>query len=389
MGIIRIDRNSILQATETTMSSFASSLKLAFVTATPQNTNQGSGTFVGNIHLINQLRRQGHTVDVITPTRPAGKLGITAHRFQWNWQLQPSQFQGYDIAIGLDMDGYTLAKRLEIPFIAYIHGIIADEAKFERGWVRMALELQARAEHRSVNRADLVIATSQYSCQRLGQLYGYPASQIHTVPPPIDISAWDAAIAAAQQTGEDFTATRPTVLCVGVQYPRKNVATLIRAAALLRTQIPDLEVRIASKGPEWGNLRRLTSELQLEDTVTFLGHLPYQALVREYLRCQVFCLPSLQEGFGIVFAEAMATCKPIVASRSSSTPELIEDGIHGLLATPRDPEDLARKLARLLAAPEEAKQMGIAGRTRVKEFDAGLVAQQFSQLLTQKLIEAR
>ncbi|MGI0485775.1 glycosyltransferase family 4 protein [Pantanalinema rosaneae CENA516] len=368
------------------MSRFASPLKLAFITATPQNTNQGSGTFVGNIHLIHQLRRQGHTVDVITPTHPVGKLGSTAHRFLWNWQLQPGQFQGYDLAIGLDMDGYTLAKRLDMPFIAYIHGIIADEAKFEQGRVRIALELQARAEQRSVNRADLVIATSQYSCQRLGKLYGYPASQIQIVPPPIDLSAWDAAIAAARQTGEDFTATRPTVLCVGVQYPRKNVATLIRAAALLRTHIPDLEVRIASKGPEWANLRRLTAELQLENTVTFLGHLSYKELVREYLRCQIFCLPSLQEGFGIVFAEAMATGKPIVASRSSSTPELIEDGIHGLLATPRDPEDLARKLARLLAAPEEAKQMGQAGRAKVKEFDVTLVAQQFSQLLSQMLI---
>lgn len=356
-------------------------MKLALITATPQNAKLGSGTFVGNAHLISQLRARGHQIDVFAPSSEPGLIGYMPHRFLWNWRLDPRCFAGYDAVVGLDMDGYAIAHRLQVPFIAYIHGIIADEATFERGWVRKSLELMARAESVSVHRAKLVIATSNYSCKRLSQLYDYERA-IAMIPPPIDLQGWDKALASVTDIP---SSPRPTILCVGVQYPRKNVATLIRATAILCQQFPDVEVRIASKGPEWDNLRRLTQELNLSQNITFLGYLPYQELVREYLRCHVFCLPSLQEGFGIVFAEAMATQKPIVASRSSSTPELIEHGVQGLLAQPLDAADLAQQLAQILSSPEKAQAMGRAGRAKVAEFDASVIAEQFSDLLTHSI----
>ncbi|BAY09038.1 glycosyltransferase family 4 protein [Calothrix sp. NIES-2098] len=356
-------------------------MKLAFITATPQNAKLGSGTFVGNAHLIAQLRSQGHKVDVFAPKQTSGLMGYMVQRFRWNWGLDPLDFDQYDAVIGLDMDGYTIGDRIKAPFIAYIHGIIADEAKFERGWVRTSLELMAKAERVSVHRANMAIATSEYSSARLSQLYNYKGD-IEIVPPPIDVQGWDRALASVTDIEENKVNSRPTILCVGVQYPRKNVATLIRATAILRRQIPDVEVRIASRGPEWNNLRRLTQELDLNQNVTFLGYVPYEDLVREYVRCHVFCLPSLQEGFGIVFAEAMASCKPIVASRSSSTPELIEHGVQGLLANPLDSEDLARQLAEVLLSPQTALALGKAGRAKVVEFDAPAIAQKFTQLLS-------
>ncbi len=353
-------------------------MKIAFITATPQNVKLGSGTFVGTAYLIDYLRSHGHSVDTHTPIRPFGVAGYMANRFAWNLSLNPQDFAAYDVVVGLDMDGYTLAHRIQPPFIAYINGIIADEAQFERGWVRLSLELMAKAERLSVHRASRVITLSTYSCKRLGELYGY-SQPILRVPPPFDLQGWDRAIAASPP--EDIPDPRPTVLCVGVQYPRKNVATLIRAAAILRHYVPTVEVRIASQGPEWPNLRRLAEQLQLQQTITFLGYLPYAALVREYMNCQVFCLPSLQEGFGLVFTEAMATAKPIVASRSSSTPELIEDGLQGLLAVPLDPEDLASKLATILLSPDRGAAMGRAGRAKVRNFDVSTIAEQFIQVL--------
>lgn len=352
-------------------------MKLAFITATPQNVRLGSGTFVGTAYLMDHLRYLGHRVDIHAPSRSSGMMGYTARRFAWNLSLNPRDFNSYDVVVGLDMDGYTIADRLQNPFVAYIHGIIADEAQFERGWVRLSLELMAKAERLSVHRANQVITVSTYSCKRLGQLYQY-SQPIARVPPPFDLQGWDRALTAAAAELPD---QRPTVLCVGVQYPRKNVLTLIRAAAILRNHVPTVEVRIASQGPEWPHLCRLAKQLQLQQTVTFLGYLAYPDLVREYINCQVFCLPSLQEGFGLVFAEAMATAKPIVASRSSSTPELIEDGIQGLLATPLDAEDLAEKLATILLSPDRGTAMGKAGRSRVGEFEVSAIANQFIQVL--------
>jgi len=341
-------------------------MRLAFITATPQNSRDGSGTFVGNARLADALRAQGHRVDFHTPTTRSGHFGFTLQRFSWNLGLNPRAFDACDAVIGLDMDGYAIARRVSAPFIAFIHGIIGDEATFERGMVRRSLLLQAAAERQSVRRARWTLTTSEFSRGRLAELYGIPVDRIGIVPQSVDLTVWDSALARINAP----RATRPTVLCVGVQYPRKNVDTLVRAAAILVAEFPDLEVRIASKGPEWGRLVQLAASLGLQRTITFLGYVPFDALVEEYQRCNVFCLPSLQEGYGIVFAEAMATRRAIVACRASSTPEVIQDGGQGLLAEPRNPGDLAEKLAMVLRSQPLATRLGEAGRARIAQFDA-------------------
>jgi glycosyltransferase involved in cell wall biosynthesis len=99
--------------------------------------------------------------------------------------------------------------------------------------------------------------------------------------------------------------------------------------------------------------------------------------VDRYRRAGVFCLPSRQEGFGIVFLEAMANAKPIVAARAAAVPETVTDGEVGLLADPDDPEGLARHLASLLTNPELRRAMGQAGRRRVEAYRADRVAHMF------------
>ena len=85
-------------------------------------------------------------------------------------------------------------------------------------------------------------------------------------------------------------------------------------------------------GPEAARLRRLWRELHLEGTVRWIGDVTASQLAAEYNRADVFCLPSVQEGFGIVFLEAMAAGKPIVAARAAAVPEVVH---HGLLVEPK------------------------------------------------------
>ena len=87
-------------------------------------------------------------------------------------------------------------------------------------------------------------------------------------------------------------------------------------------------------------LHRLSDELRLDGTVTWLGDVSRAALVAEYNRASVFCLPSVQEGFGIVLLEAMAAGKPIVASHAAAIPEVVP---HGMLVQPDNPEALAAR----------------------------------------------
>ena len=83
-------------------------------------------------------------------------------------------------------------------------------------------------------------------------------------------------------------------------YPRKRLDILLRAAGLLRSTIPELEIRIVGKGPEQARLQSICEELSLGTVVQWLGDAPISRLAEDYNRCDVFCLPSVQEGFGIV-----------------------------------------------------------------------------------------
>ncbi|MGH9628757.1 MAG: glycosyltransferase family 4 protein [Bryobacteraceae bacterium] len=135
-----------------------------------------------------------------------------------------------------------------------------------------------------------------------------------------------------------------------------------------------MEVRIVGRGPEYRRLRQLYSELRVEHAVRWLGDLSLSNLAAEYNRGDVFCLPSAQEGFGIVFLEAMAAGKPIVAARAAAVPEVVRSGI---LVQPEDPEALAEGLLRLYRDPDLRKSLAAAGLREVEQFEMGRVAARF------------
>jgi glycosyltransferase involved in cell wall biosynthesis len=96
--------------------------------------------------------------------------------------------------------------------------------------------------------------------------------------------------------------------------------------------------------------------------------------VDEYRACDLFCLPSVQEGFGIVLLEAMAAGKAIVASRAAAIPEVAP---HGLLVEPGNPEALAAAIEELYRSPAKRVELGRTGTQWVEQFDAPRVAGQF------------
>jgi glycosyltransferase involved in cell wall biosynthesis len=252
--------------------------------------------------------------------------------------------------------------------------VIADEVSFESGLTAFTMGLQARCERTHVRGASLVIATSRYSAERAQEFYGLPRTPA-IVPELIDLAEWRRLLADPQP----FERTRFTVLFVGRFYRRKRVEVLLRAAAALRARIPTLEIRLVGNGPCAPQLRQLASDLKLDSTVTWLGDVSRAQLIAEYQRADVFCLPSVQEGFGIVLLEAMAAGKPIVASRAAAIPEVVP---HGVLVEPENPEALAAGIAELYASPEKRAALAATGAAWVKQFDAPRVAQLFLRAVT-------
>jgi glycosyltransferase involved in cell wall biosynthesis len=328
--------------------------------------------------LMRGLAALGHHVDV----RPLGRrTGFhTLDRWLYNAGVAADPPRA-DVVVGVDLDGFLWARRRRGGARAYVvalKGIIADELRNERGVVRMLLGIQARWERRNTERADRVMVPSRYSASIATALYGVPDARIRVVPEPIDLAEWRRRFAAAPAKP---SAGRPTVLTVARFYPRKRVDDLLEAAALLRTRIGDVQVRIIGEGPEGPRLRALHQRLALGDTVVFLGHVTRDTLALEYSRACCFCLPTVQEGFGLVFAEAMAAGLPVVACRAAAVPELVRDGETGLLVSPRSPAELAAALERLLTDDGMRKEMGMAGRTRVEELDLVPVARRFLEAL--------
>jgi len=165
-------------------------------------------------------------------------------------------------------------------------------------------------------------------------------------------------------------------------YPRKRIQDLLEAVARLRDRLPDLQVRIVGSGPEHKSLVRLHARLGLGDTVLFLGEVSRTRLAEEYISADCFCLPSVQEGFGIVILEAMAAGLPVVACRAAAVPEVVPDGVAGRLVEPRNPERLTEALEELLMDSGRRKEYGEAGRRRAAEFAAGRVAERFLEAVT-------
>ena len=273
----------------------------------------------------------------------------------------------------MDLDGFLWARHRGLPFVVSLKGVIADELKNESGLTRALLSIQARWERLNVRRADVVIAPSRYSADVARREYGLAAEKIAVVPEPIELERWTSLFAAAAPRPRGG----PTILCVARMYPRKRVGDLLEAAALLRPRTPRARVRIVGKGPEWEDAVRLHAKLGLGESVTLLGDVSRDRLAEEYVSADIFCLPSVQEGFGIVFLEAMAAGLPVVACRAAAIPEVVEDGVTGLLASPRDPAGLARALEALAVDPERARAMGEAGRRVVPAYVPERVAARF------------
>ena len=350
----------------------SSPLRIAVLSSTPANAREGSGTFVGIVGLRRGLEALGHRLDV-RPLRV--RTGFhTLDRWLYNAGVALRPPREADLVYGVDLDGFLFGRRRHRPPLAVsLKGVIADELKNEHGMTRALLSIQACWEQKNTERADLVIASSRYSCEVARREYGVAEEKLAPVPEPIDLAEWDRRFAAARRRPP----AGPVILCVARMYPRKRIVDLLEAAALLRSQASGVQVRIVGKGPEWEAVRARHARLGLGQTVALLGDVTREQLAEEYVNATNFCLPSVQEGFGIVFLEAMAAGLPVVACRAAAIPEVVEDGVTGVLVSPRDPAGLASALAAMLSSPPRRQALGEAGRRRVVLFTPDRVAARF------------
>lgn len=157
----------------------------------------------------------------------------------------------------------------------------------------------------------------------------------------------------------------------------KGLSYLIKAFAELLETRSDIELTLVGDGPQRDRLEAMVREFEIEDSVHFVGAVPYEEVSRYYARAALLVLPSHRETFGRVILEAFAHETPVVATTTRGASELIEDGMTGLLVSKRDSDELAQKIGRLLDDGASREQMGQNARKFVEDhFDPDQLVEQ-------------
>jgi phosphatidylinositol alpha-1,6-mannosyltransferase len=183
----------------------------------------------------------------------------------------------------------------------------------------------------------------------------------------------------------------PIILCVGRFVRRKGHVTLIRSLPRILERFPNAQLVLVGRGPEMWAASNETHTLGVRNHVVFPGCVSEADLAGLYQACTLFALPAGEdehgqvEGFGLVFAEAHAYGKPVVAGRSGGVVDAVIDGETGLLVEPDDPEALATAIVSILEDTELAQRLGENGKRRV---EAELNWTRFTQRLLES-VEAR
>lgn len=160
------------------------------------------------------------------------------------------------------------------------------------------------------------------------------------------------------------------VVSVGQLQPAKGFHLLIDAVARAVRAGHDLTLTIAGGGELGGSLAAHARALGVADRVALVGALNHREVADLYCRADVFVLASFAEGIPVVLMEAMAAGLPCVATRITGIPELVRDGVDGVLVTPSDVDDLTGALARLAGDAGLRARLGAAGQVRVaQEYD--------------------
>jgi phosphatidyl-myo-inositol dimannoside synthase len=233
------------------------------------------------------------------------------------------------------------------------------------------------ATRRGLAGADLVIANSAYTLRRFREAHPRLAGVRGEVCP---LPARDLARDLAHDPIDGDPSADPAgppdprpplrVLVVGRLWGRglrKGQKELIALWPRVRRALPGAELWIVGGGEGRGELTELARQAGVADAVVFPGEVSDARLARLYAASDLYAMPSWGEGFGLVFAEAMAHGLPCIASRLDAGAEVVADGETGLLVDPQDPNELYGALLRLLGDPALRARLGAAGRRRARE----------------------
>jgi glycosyltransferase involved in cell wall biosynthesis len=258
----------------------------------------------------------------------------------------------------------TLPLRCPVPAVATVHDLtVLLYPETHTLKVRLSLLPFLR---RSFEAARRLVTISEATARDLAFHFPQCAEAIRVVYPGIDAEFRPGEPEEIAATRRELGAPEGYVLYAGTLEPRKNVGALLDAWTALRSEDARMPPLVLAGPYGWGSERLARRIRALAPEVTAVGRVDRARLVRIFQAARVFVYPSLYEGFGFPAAEALACGVPVVASNTSSLPEVVGDA--GLLVDPRDVGGIAARIRALLEQPDKAAEIGARGVAQAGRF---------------------
>jgi glycosyltransferase involved in cell wall biosynthesis len=223
----------------------------------------------------------------------------------------------------------------------------------------------ARYARRVVERAELVVVLTEGWRRRVAGYLGRE-ERIRVLRNPAPASVPDGVARSREQR----------ILYLGRLFPRKGHDDLLRGFALIADTHPGARVVFAGSG-DLEVTRALAARLGVVERVEFLGWVTGARKAEELARAAVFALPSHQEASPVSILEAMSAGTPVVATRVGGIPDLVQDGVNGLLVEPQNPTALARALSALLDDPGLGGRLAAHARETIAPLSAPALAEEW------------
>jgi phosphatidylinositol alpha-1,6-mannosyltransferase len=256
----------------------------------------------------------------------------------------------------------------------------------ETGWV--ALPGSRQLLQRIAGQLDVLTYISLYTRGRLEPALG-GRTHLAQLSPGVDVEVFSPEADGAAVRRRYALGAAPVVVCVSRLVARKGQDVLIAGWPQVLARFPDARLLLVGGGPAEDSLRRAIAARGIQDSVVLTGPVPPAELPAHYAAGDVFAMPCRTrragldvEGLGMVYLEAAACGRPVVAGTSGGAPEAVREGVTGHVVEPRSPQAVAEAVAGLLADPVRARAMGRAGRSWVEErWSWATIAGTFAELL--------
>jgi len=213
---------------------------------------------------------------------------------------------------------------------------------------------------------------------------GIEEGKLEVIPNGVNVEDFNVSKEEIERVRKKYCLKGITVMFAGTITPRKGVYYLVKAAEIILEDHRDVSFLLV------GNLKldeefasRIVKYVKDKglNKIRFTDYIPYEDLKALYSACDIFVLPSLEEGFGIVLTEALASGKPLIGSNVGGIPVQIKDGWNGFLVEPGNEKQLAEKIKYLMDHPEEREIMGRNSRKLAEEeFDWSKIAERYLEV---------